>query len=576
MDQDIIIEDFEEGLILTGSEASPEGGDEETSLATDEPRHGESSASQEALVHRINEAMGENMPLRLIQDIIEKAEVTNENFVKGFIPRLQWEIVFTALKGNRGDVLEMLLHKGISPDITCPEGTEHAGATALQIAADLENLELVKILLNHKANVMAGTALYTNEFAYSHIFRMFPPECRNALSIAFAKDNSALMKLLIAGYDRSYLPNGKSFLYLAFRARASECVTSLLKDPEIQTRFDQFEVPLAFGYLPGMNVTSMLYEAGLKQGVYTPDDLGLCLSEVTRNTQWKPCFCPCRPLRNSLRPDLVEIIDVLIELGANVNFESSSKNTTPLEGLLGIQYMEADSHIVYQATSTLLLHGATTRFEYMNKFFLDIFANILHGSCYDSDKVANYYLCMRSLLYSQKYSAQIKCWPIKGTITAFPVTKMASKTGLLLNTEFSLCQNVTETIRLTTLDLEIDFSTFHQSMPEPCLRNYAVQETLPGALEGFHTFLLYRMAVLPQSEYQSSASQVHQWVDSVTEPQLKSKTTYLGHCFPLIRSLKELSRVTILENLQFPKSIFAESLRLPSLLHKYVCLEYVS
>ena len=185
----------------------------ETMSSTDDPKNPQSkpgllsdqSEVSESFSHRITKAIQEDLPLVYLREIIEMAS-QDKSLGECFPLQSQWDLVLAALKANRGDVLELLLKNGISPDITCPKGQRNASMTALQVAAELEQLDLVKILMDHRANVNAVKALYTHKFRHSKLPATFPPNCENALCIALGKDHLLLMKLLLPGYDPSYHP----------------------------------------------------------------------------------------------------------------------------------------------------------------------------------------------------------------------------------------------------------------------------------------------------------------------------------------------------------------------------------
>ena len=519
------------------------------------------SEVSESSPDRITKAIRENLSLVHLKDIIATAS-QDKSLGECFPLHSQWDLVLAALEANRGNVLELLLTNGISPNITCPKGQRNAGMTALQVAAELEKLDLVKILMGHRANVNTGKALYTHMFKHRKLPATFPPNCENALCIALGKDHPPLMKLLLPGYDPSYHPKGKSPLYLACKARATKCITCLLQDPEIKTKID---VPLRFGYFAEMNVVPILYEEGCRQEAYSSHDLGLCLSDVTQVTRSRRCSHG-GVLRKSLRSDLEEMINMLVQLGAGVNFKSAQNKPTPLEGLLNTIYLKADSHIVRRAIFTLLNHGATVKFNVVNNFFIRNCGIMLHCSPEDSEDIAKHLLDVMSLVYNVQHANHVIGWPPRPDSTfQEPDDEYIKSMCCVGDILAPLSPTVEHVIRLIILNVDMTFVDF---IHVPC--SHIPHPTLPECPEGCITFLVQRTSILPHRAYQLVANMVHMVIDNEAVKERKCETV-MEH-FPLVCSLKSLSRVTILENLPFPRTISVEKLLLPKILQNYVCL----
>ena len=541
--------------------------------STDDPKNPQSktgllsdqSEVSESFFHRITKAIQEDLPLVRLREIIAKAS-QDKTLSECFPLHSQWELVLAALEANRGDVIELLLKNGISPNITCPEGHQNVGMTALQMAAELEKLDLVKILMDHRANVNTGKALYAHKLKYSKISAMFPPNCENALCIALGKDHPALMKLLLPGYDPSYHPKGRSPLHLACKARATKCITCLLQEPEIKTKIDPSDVPLRFGYLPGMNVVPILYKEGCRQEAYSSYDLGVCLSEVTQVTRSRSCSCSGRALRQSLHSDLEEMINMLIELRADVNFKSAQNKPTPLEGLLNTIYLKADSNIVRCAISALLSHGATVKFNVVNNFFIRNCAIMLHSSPDDSVDIAKHLMDVMSHIYNVQNADHVIGWPPRPDSTfQEPDDEYMKNMCTVGDITAPLPVMLEQVIRLIILNVDMTFIDF---VHVPC--SHIPHPTLPECPEGCITFLIQRTSILPHRAYQLVANKVHMVTHDEAVTERKYQTIF--EHFPLFRSLKSLSRVTILENLPFPRTISVEKLLLPKILQNYVCL----
>ena len=546
----------------------------ETMASTDDPKNPQSkpgllsdqSEVSESSLQRITQAIQEDLPLVYLREIIETAS-QDKGLGECFPLHSQWDQIIAALKANRGDVLELLLKNGISPDITCPEGQRNAGITALQVAAELEKLDLVKILMDHRANVNTGKALYTHKFKYSKLSAMFPPNCENALCIALGKDHPLLMKLLLPGYDPSYHPQGRSPLHLACKARATKCITCLLQDPEIKTVIDPSDVPLRFGYLPGVNVVPILYKEGCRQGAYSSYDLGLCLCYVTRVTHTRSCYCSGKALRKSLRSDLEEMINMLVELGADVNFESAEYKSAPLEGLLKTIYLKDDSSILRHAIFTLLSHGATVKFIVVNDFFLRNCAIMLHSSPEECLDMAKHLLDTMSHIYNVQNADHVIGLPPRPDSTfQEPDDEYMKNMCTVGDIAAPLSPTVEQAIRSIILNVDLTFVDLEYA---PC--SHIHYPILPECPEGCITFLVQRTSILPHRAYQLVANMVHMVMDDEAVTGRKCETV-MEH-FPLFRSLKSLSRVTILENLPFPRTISVEKLLLPKIIQNYVCLQ---
>ena len=513
----------------------------ETMSSTDDPINPQSktgllsdqSEVSESFSHRITKAIQEDLPLVYLREIIETAS-QDKSLGECFPLHSQWDLVLAALKANRGDVLELLLKNGISPDITCPKGQRNAGMTALQMAAELEKLDLVKILMDHRANVNTGKAFHNCTFRHFNPLATLPPNCENALCTALLKDHPPLMKLLLPGYDPSYHSKGKSPLRLASIARATKCITCLLQDPEIKTKIEE-----AYSYY----------------------DLGLCLSAITQETH------NVRGFRKILCSNLEEMINMLMELGADVNFKSAQNKPTPLGGLLNTAYWKVDSHIVRRAIPTLLNHGATVKFNVVNNFFIRNCAIMLHRSPKEGEDIAKHLLEVMSHIYTvQNANLVLGLPPRPDSNFQEPDDEYIKSMCCVGDIAAPVAPIVEQVIRLIILNVDMTFVDF---IHVPC--SHIPHPILPKCPEGCLTFLIQRTSILPHRAYQLVANKVVMVMDNEAVTGRKYETV-MEH-FPLVCSLKSLSRVTILENLPFPRTISVEKLLLPKILQSYVCLK---
>ena len=550
------------------------------------------SPANELSFKRIIKAIRENVTIAQLQDILETT-CSDTSLSECFPLQAQWDLICAALEENRGDILEVLLQTGISPDIRCPKGFYNSGITALQMAANLGVLDLVKILLYHKANVNVGKLIHESMFGHSTHPSMRHPNCENALVVAFWQHNPVLMKLLLPGYDPSCFPNGKSPLHLAFRARAIKCITSLLTDPELQTVIDPSEVPLNFGYVTGQNLIPMLYEVGCRQGVYSSDDLNRFLSDITHIQNTGTCSClgygACIGRRNRSCPfkarnlgthfhlKLEELMATLLDLGADVNFTSPETKTTPLEGVLKAIYFKTDSDIVKGATCLLLNHKATARFSVVNGFFLHLCTIMLQSAQVDTEQIRLYVmLTLNETEQVAKYILDMMCLLhapdnlklIKGSRSRIcdqeypePDNETIRDICCITSDDPPLSRKVEEAIRLIVLNVDISFTELIKS----------VLKRGSQCREARYMFLVQITSVLPHTAYQLMAHKVHMVKDS--EASNKVRAQAISQHFLSFPSLKQLTRVTILDRLPFPRTISSEALGLPKVLQSYVCLK---
>ena len=537
------------------------------------------SLTNELSFQRIIEAIRANTTLALLKKVIEMECSNNANLSELLTLQSQWDLIVAAVRADRGDALEVLLQKGISPDIKDP--SKYFCLTALQLAAELERLDLVKILLGHKANVNVGKLIHKSMFGHSTHPSMRHPNCENAMVVAFWHDNPVLMKLLLPGYDPSCIPDGKSPLYLAFRARAIKCITSLLTDPELQTVIDPSEVPLNFGFVSGQNLIPMLYEVGCRQGVYSSDDLNRFLSDITHipNTGtcsclgYGPCIgrrnrsCPCkaRNLGTHFHCKLEELMATLLDLGADVNFTSPETKTTPLEGVLKAIYFKTDSDTVKGATCFLLNHKATARFSVVNGFFLHLCTTMLQSAhVYAMQHIDYYILDMMHLLHAPDNLKLIKGWRSRICDQEYPEPDHETIRDICCITrdESPLSQKVEEAIRLLVLNVDISFTELIKSVFKPGTQ----------CPEERYMFLVQITSVLPHKAYQLMVRKVHMVKDSEAVNKVQNQT--LSQHFPSVPPLVQLTRATVLKYLPFPRTISSEALGLPMVLQRYVCLKY--
>ena len=533
------------------------------------------SPTNEPSSQEIVDAIRENMGIAQLKEIIETTCSNNASLSEFFSLQSQLDLVQATLQADRGDVLEMLLQKGISPDIKCPIGLYYnTGITALQEAADLQRLDLVKILMDHKANVNVGKSLHSDMYGYFTAPEMCPPNCENALVVAFWYDNPVLMKLLLPGYDKSCIPDGKPPIYLALTARAIKCITSLLTDEDLKMVIDPSIVPLRFGNIYSTNILAMLYEVGCRQGAYSSDDLNMYLSDITHipttgicycanPSNRRSCLCNGRNLGRYFNYNLEEVIGTLLDLGADINFESPETKATPLEGLLKTMYFAGDSDIVKRAARLLLHHRGTAAFDVVNSFFLHLCTIMLKGTLDETEQVAIYTLDMMCLLHEADNLKLIKGWCSRGCDRDYPEPHRESLRDMCRNIghEPSFCPRVQEAIRLLVLNVDISFTELIKSILKPGSQ----------CPEARYMFVVQITSVLPHTAYQLMVRKVH--MVKYRKAASKVRAQAISQHFPSILSLKQLTRVTILDRLPFPRTISSEALGLPKMLQNYVCLK---
>ena len=319
-------------------------------------------------------ALAQELPFDVIKDMIH-----NGNPDEGFLKDQEWAIVLaTCLKFDRLDVFEMLLDEGVKPDLVIPGQFMilRYDTVLLQTAVATRKYAMVELLLRRNANV--NTVL-----EHSHKGHMYPPmhcwsinhitHCRSIMCPVFSNDDPEMMKLLLEGYDQSCNWDGKCTLYMACRKRAVKCALSLVKNQQYKEHVNLSDTLLYQLPLNKATLLPILYDMGVKEGIYTPDDLGKCL-----NADAKKSYLLTQ------EPCIAGDIELLLSLGAPVNFKVNGQ--TPLDVL--IQPIIVINHNLQKAlfgylpkaVSLLFHHGAKVQFRFVNCFLFSslITAMLIH------------------------------------------------------------------------------------------------------------------------------------------------------------------------------------------------------
>ena len=502
---------------------------------------------------KIQVALLHELPLNVIKDMIH-----NRNPDEGFSKDQQWAIVMSiCLFLDRLDVFEMLLDEGVRPDLIIPGQllTNKCDTPLLHSAVATGNYAAVQLLLRKNANVNKVMEHPRELYMYA------PMHCQSIMCPVFSNDDPEMMKLILEGYDRSCNWDGKCTLYMACHKGATKCVLSLLKNPEYKEHVNLADVRLH--HIPSNKATLLpiLYDMGVKEGIYTPNDLGECLHA--------DAYCRDLPIQ---APFLDGDIELLLSLGAPVNLkvDGFTPLDTFLKSILWDDIQKALFGTLPKAVSVLLHHGARAQFKIVNNFLGTLFLDVIfvHRTEHPdlSEEILNFFFKMVFLLRKDEFSKQIL-----GSQSPNPSTSQERFEMFLeqpcyktLCESQSECSSLLGAIKVCVLDFvdtDIDFECALSEMIRVPRSVFCTNRCNCQSL-----FAWTLMSIWQHKKHQRYIQMLH---DSASKDQCAKICQH----FPFDRSLKDLARVSILSSLHLPRSVSAKKLTIPQSLQEYLCLQ---
>ena len=508
---------------------------------------------------KIQLALLHELPLTVIKDIIH-----NGNPDEGFSKDQQWAFVMTlCLFLDRLDVFEMLLDEGVRPDLIIPGQLiiNKYDTPLLHSAVGTGNYAAVQLLLRKNANVNKVLEHPHRPDVYS------PKHCRSIMCTVFSNDDPGMMKLLLERYDQSCNWDGKCTLSMACHKGAEKCALSLLKKTEYKEHVNLSDVRLHHIPFNKTTLLPILYDMGVKKGIYTPNDLGECLWYADAN-------CLDSPIQE---PFIADDVELLLGLGAPVNFEVDGH--TPLDLLL--QPIILTKHDVQRplfrtlpkAVSLLFHHGARAQFKFVNAFLFSVFVHVIliHRKKHPVllEEVLDFFFKMISLLWKDEFSKQIvgsqspSPSPIEERFEWFlgqPCYKTLCESIICR----SDCSSLLGATKVCVLDLDITEPIFKHSLSNIFCVPRPVSCTDRCDCQSLFAWTL--MSISPHKKHQTYIQMLH---DSASKDQCAKICQH----FPFDRSLKDLARVSVLSTLHLPRSVSAKKLPIPRSLQEYLCLQ---
>ena len=503
----------------------------------------------------------------LLFDVI-KDMIHNGNPDEGFLKDQEWaKVIETCLEFDCFDVFEMLLNEGVRPDVVIPgefipsPQDDHL----LQVAVKTGQYEEVHHLLMKDVNVNKALDHHSHRFdEYS------PKHCRSIMCPVFRKDDPEMMKLLLQVYDQSCNWDGKCTLSMACHMGAVKCALSLLKDPEYDKHVNLAHVRLHHIPFNKTTLLPILYDMGVKKGIYTSDDLGVCLHAAAN----------CKiTIRGSAvyMASIAGYIEMLLSLGAPVNFEVNGK--TPLDILLHPILVFDTGRACFgtfaKALSLLLHHGARAQLKFVNCFIFSLFITVIfihrteHPSL--SGGVLAFFFEMISLFRKDEFSKQIlgsespspsgkPKWFEK--FLYWPNYERLSKSVIYWSDYSSLL----DAIKVCVLDLDIYEYGFECALGDVFRGNRSLHYSLRYRFDCQSLLAWTLMSIWPHERHQKYIEMLH---GTAKEEQHAEICQH----FPFDRSLKDLARVAVLSTLCLPRSVSAKKLPIPRSLQEYLCLQ---
>ena len=507
----------------------------------------------------LNTAIMQNSTHSEIENLMTTWHLTSDNYNQHFTDLQQWELINSAVVMRRSDILKALLDRGINPNIKGFKGTWWPEISILQSVVEESSPEMLRLLCSYNVNAN-NVSKHDHPLGFEHI-----SDCKSIMCCVFQKDDPDMMKLLIKDYNVIHNWDGTCALYMACKLGAYKCAQLLLEDSDYREHVNLSEVSLYETMINKSQMIPLLYEAGVKEGLYTPNDLGFCLYEIIRDRDYK-----------NQALDLADDINMLLSLGAPVDYDAGFLNKkTVLDVLLKPMYIFTSQHamkVMVRAVSLLLMHGAKAKFSIVNEYLYSMYIRVIQIHKYEdveaTSNIATLFVNMMHALYNKEFSEQIEG---PSTITtvhhglALPSDSNMFASILQKHTDQPQCILIKQAIRFAVLNIDwpIQYSSvfFVENLMQECsCLSYLVRFWLP---------------VWPHTEYQQFLKEVHNMKEQEEQEQEGGSETQhdeLSWDIPYLRSLKELTRVALFSSLCLPRTVAVEGILLPNALKQYVCL----
>ena len=354
-------------------------------------------------------------------------------------------------------------------------------------------------------------------------------------------------------YEREFNGNWKCLFDIACKTGAFKCPEVIWGSCRNEVNLSQISIPEEISNK--QKLISLLRETECT--LYTPDYLGFCLHEALKQDPY---------LHYHESKELTDYMRELISFGANVNLkvEWGSGMLTALDVALKMArqdymlpgYVDNSGYQQLLKDIFLLLdNGGVAKMTILKDFLISTFILVMRRTnCY----LNLLFLSCMSTFCAIKCSKLEKESFLKPQEMGFPMFDFPfSMIGRNLSAERKLSDyglQKQEIIRLAIVNLDIDFDMYRRCRCTSHMTNRWVtswnHNVYQQLLRGWYVDRRHL------SMYFGSRSRTR------------------SHQLPYVRSLKDLTRVTIFNSLDLPRTSSAHVLPLPTYLKDYLCLKY--
>ena len=505
-------------------------------------------------VRILKRAITRNKTLNEIEHMITGLHLSSVQFNQEFAIPQQWDLINSAVEAHRADVVRMLLDRGLSPDIRGSKVLQRREISLLQSAIQQSSHEVLRVLCSFNVKVN-NICKHEHPAGFEGL-----SDCKSAMCCVFQKDDPDMMKLLFDDYDRSFNWTGKSVLYMACTLRAVKCSAVLLDDVKYIEHVSLEGVEQQDNFLNDLKAVPQLYDVGKRKKLSLED---------TRDNLYKILH---KRDNTQQEEDWADHVNKIPSLRALPGPGDVNHLKSPLRTLLKSfgRSPPVLHDMIIRRVSLFVLHGGTVHCSVVNDYLLPIFYEVVKENSYGNErlqKTEKLFFNVVSVLYNKTNSKQIIPSVLtKEEVNDFELTQNHYMVicELFNQGDHPSCASIREAFRLAILNLDIRFSQvektmFHDDHYEP----------LGDCRYMSHMVKIY-LLIWPHSQYQRFLKKIQ--LSDITDKQVVAIICGLSKCLPQCRSLQDLTRAVILNNLCLPRTVTVERLMLLKALQDYVCL----
>ena len=512
-------------------------------------------------VRILKRAITRNKTLNEIEHMITGLHLSSVQFNQEFAIPQQWDLINSAVEAHRADVVRMLLDRGISPDIRGSKVLQRREISLFQSAIRQSSPEVLRVLCSFNVKVN-NICKHEHPAGFEGL-----SDCKSAMCCVFQKDDPDMMKLLFDDYDRSFNWTGKSVLYMACTLRAVKCSAVLLDDVKYIEHVNLEGIEQQDNFLNELKAVPQLCEGGKKENLSLKDISGKH-NEILHERD---------NIQHEASAEHVNKLPTLTAFPGPKDI-NHLKEISPLrillKSFLGSPPVLHD--IIIRKMSLFVLHGGMVHCSVVNDYLRPIFYNAVKEQGENPERLQKqkrFFINVVSVLYNKKYSKQIIPSPVtKEEVDDFKLTQSHYTVicELFNQGNHPSCASIKEDFRLAILNLDIRFSQvqitlFRGKDYDPLFEcSYMCGDCSYMS----HMVKIY-LLIWPHAKYQQFLKKLQLF--HTDDEQVVAKICGLSYCLAQCRSLKELTRAVILNNLCLPRTVTVARL-MPKTLQDYVCL----